>query len=80
MVGLWINEDIIATGEVQREDAVRFRNVQAERCRIEFFCLGMSPVEKPLNALLSFNIMCFPDYFLPAKFANQAAGVLRCHK
>jgi hypothetical protein len=42
--------------------------------------LGMSPVEKPLNALLSFNIMCFPDYFLPAKFANQAAGVLRCHK
>ena len=40
MVGLWINENIIATGEVQREDAVRFRNVQAECSSIEFSCLG----------------------------------------
>lgn len=40
MVGLWINENIIATGEAQREHAVRFRNVQAECCSIEFFCLG----------------------------------------
>ena len=54
MVGLWINEDIIATGEVQREDAVRFRNVQAECCRIEFFCLGNVSRRKTAECLTIF--------------------------
>ena len=72
MVGLWINENIIATGEVQREDAVRFRNVQAECCRIEFLVLGMSPVEKPPNALLSFNIMSFPRLFFTGQICESS--------
>ena len=37
MVGLWINENVIPAGEPQREQAMRFGNVQAECLGIELF-------------------------------------------
>src|SRR5207245_8907064 len=37
MIGLWINENVIATSKPQREDDVRFGTVQAECLGTELF-------------------------------------------
>ena len=56
MVRLRINENIIAAGEMQRQQAIRFRNLEPKCAAVEFFAFSMSLAEKPLNALLSPNM------------------------
>ena len=57
MIGLGIDKNVFPAREMQREQTMRFRNVQPEWSGIELFAVGMSPAEKPLNALLSLNIL-----------------------
>jgi len=37
MIGLWINEDVIAAAQVQSKQAMVFRGFQSERLVIELF-------------------------------------------
>lgn len=40
MVGLRVDDHVIAAGKPQRQNAARFGNVETERLRVEFLRLG----------------------------------------
>jgi hypothetical protein len=73
MVGLWINEKVIATGEVQREQAVTFRKVQAECFLVEFFLLRNVSRRKTAECFYCLSTYCAPSdyFFVLTKFVNQ---------